>query len=264
MLLIDSHCHLDYPDFTEDFPEVLARAARADVGGILTIGTHLSRAAPVIALAEAHARVWATVGVHPHNAAEEAPFTSVAALEALAAHPRVVGLGETGLDYFYDKSPRPAQQASFRQHIQASYRTGLPLVIHTRDAEDDTLALLQEEAAGRPVNGLLHCFSGSARLAEAGLELGLDLSFSGIITFGRKTEALKAVAAQVPLDRLLIETDAPFLAPVPRRGKRNEPAYVRHTAELLAELKGVSLETLAAATTANFARRFPKTGLPTA
>lgn len=258
--LVDSHCHLDFPDFAEDLEEVMARAGRAGVSRMVTIGTYLSRMAPIFALAERFPEVWCTVGVHPHNVAEELTEATEERLEALLTHPRVVGIGETGLDYFYDKSPRPAQQESFRRHIRVAMRSGLPLVVHTRDAEDDTMRLLREETAGgAPVCGLLHCFSGSAALADAALDFGFYLSFSGILSF-KKTDALRAVAARTPLERILVETDAPYLAPVPHRGKRNEPAYVAHTAALLAELKGVPLATLAAATTANFERLFRRAG----
>jgi TatD DNase family protein len=256
-MLIDSHCHLDFPDFDADRAEVIARARRAGVGAMLTICTHLSRFAPVLALAEQHAEVACTVGVHPHNAGEELAAAPEDRLVALAAHPRVLAFGETGLDFFYDHSPRAAQEESFRRHIRAARRTGLPLVIHTRDADEATVRVLREEAQGAPLAGLIHCFSGDADLAQAALALGLSISVSGIATF-KKAEALRQAIAGVPLDRLLVETDAPYLAPMPHRGKRNEPALVVHTAAELARVKGVSAEDLARQTTANFFRLFPR------
>ncbi len=252
---VDSHCHLDFPDFETELDEVVARARRAGVGGLVTICTHLSRFDQVHRVAERYAEVVCTAGVHPHHAAEEDAGATDAALVAAAGRPKVVGLGESGLDYHYDKSPREVQQAVFRRHIRASLDTGLPLVIHTREAENDTLRLLREEAAGAPLSGVLHCFSGSDRLAEEGLALGLMISFSGIVTF-KRAEDLRATARRVPLDRLMVETDAPYLAPVPHRGKRNEPAYVVHTAAVVAETLGVPPDRLAAATTANAARLF--------
>lgn len=257
MMLIDSHCHLDFPDFADDRAEVIARARRAGVVAMMTICTHLSRFASVLELAERHPEVACTVGVHPHNAGEELEGASEARLEELAAHPRVLGLGETGLDFFYDHSPRAAQEECFRRHIRVSRRTGLPLVIHTRDADEATLRILREESGGQPLNGLVHCFSGGAVLAAAALELGLMISVSGIATF-RKAEALRAALATVPPERLLVETDAPYLAPMPHRGKRNEPALVVHTAAELARIKGMTPEALARQTTANFFDLFPR------
>jgi TatD DNase family protein len=257
--LVDSHCHLDFPDFGAETDEVVARARRAGIGAMVTICTHVSRFDQVRALAERYDDVVCTVGVHPHHAADELAGATVDRLVALAGHPRVVGLGETGLDFFYDNSPRPAQVESFRRHLRASRLAGLPVVVHSRDADAETIAILREESAGpgRPLTGLIHCFSGGPALAEAALALGFCLSISGIVTF-KKAEALRAVIAPVPLDRLVIETDAPYLAPIPHRGRRNEPAYLIHTAEAVARVKGVTPEELGRATTANFFRLFGK------
>ena len=255
-MLVDSHCHLDFPDFADDLDGVVARAAEAGVGWLLTIGTHVTKADQVLAVAERFDNVFCTLGIHPHEAARE-PEVSVEQLLDLARHPKVVGFGETGLDYFYEHSPREDQRRSFRTHIEAAREAGLPLVIHTRDADEDMAAILEEEQAKGAFTGLLHCFSSGRPLAELALELGLHVSLSGIVTF-KKSDELRAIARDVPLDRLLVETDAPFLAPVPKRGKRNEPAYVAYTAAHMAEVMGVSADDLAEATTANFFRLFPK------
>lgn len=260
-MLVDSHCHLDFPDFAEGLDEVVERARRAGVGRMVTIGTYVSRFDAVLRVAEAYDDVLCTVGVHPHNAAEEAAGSPVARLVELAAHPKVVGIGETGLDYFYDKSPRDAQQDSFRRHIRACLETGLPLIVHTRDADADIMSILREEASGAGLRGLMHCFSSSAQLADEALDFGFYISLSGIITF-KNTEALRATARRVPLDRLLVETDAPYLAPVPKRGKRNEPAFVVHTAAALAALLEIDPAELAARTTANFFRLFDRAPAP--
>ena len=258
--VIDSHCHLDYLARDGDLDEALERARRAGVGGMLTISTKLSTFEGVRAIAEAHDDVWCSVGVHPHEAEEEGQ-DEPERLIALAGHPQVVGIGETGLDYFYEHSPREAQRRSFRAHIAAARETGLPVIVHSRDADEDTAAILGEEMGKGPFTGLIHCFSTGRALAEAALELGLSISIAGIVTF-KKSEALRDAAAAVPLDRLLVETDAPYLAPVPKRGKRNEPAFVVHTAACLAEIKGVEASELAAATTDNFHRLFAKTRQP--
>ena len=257
-MLIDSHCHLDY--FAgDDLAGVLARAHEAGVGEMVSISTRLDQAPALIALASAHPGLWCTVGVHPHHVAE-APLAEEAALAALAAHPKVVGIGESGLDYFYDRAPRPRQQESFRIHIRAARLAGVPLVIHARDADDDIAAILREEwAAGGAFAFLLHCFSAGRALAEAALALGGYISFSGMLTFP-KSEAIRAIARDVPAERLLVETDAPYLAPVPHRGKRNEPAFVAHTAMRLAEVRGLDAAALAHLTTENFRRLFTKTG----
>jgi TatD DNase family protein len=255
-MLIDSHCHLDY--FTdEELPAVLARAAAAGVGEVVTIGTRLAQAPQTLALAEMTPNVWCTVGVHPHNAAE-LPVPEPVEIAALAAHPKVIGIGESGLDYFYDKAPRDVQRASFRAHIRAARLADVPLAIHARDADDDIARLLREEReAGGPYDFVMHCFSSGRALAEAAIGMGGYVSFSGILTFPRSTE-LRAIARDVPAERLLVETDAPYLAPVPFRGKRNEPAWTAHTARVLADVRGMSPEALAALTTANFRRLFRK------
>ena len=255
-MLIDSHCHLDYFQ-GDDLAAVLARAAAAGVGEMVTIGTRLSRSGEMRALADAHPNVWCTVGVHPHNAGEgEVPTPEEIVAET--RHPKVIGIGESGLDYFYDKAPRDLQQASFRAHIRAAQMSGLPLCIHARDADDDIAAILREEtAAGGAFPFLLHCFSSTRALAEAALVLGGYVSFSGILTFP-KSQEIRDIARDVPMDRLLVETDAPYLAPVPFRGKRNEPGYVAHTARVLGEVHGMSAAAMAELTTANFRRLFPK------
>lgn len=258
-MLIDSHCHLDYPDLAPDLTGVLARAANAGVGAMLTIGTRMRDFPRVRAIAESHPQVFCSVGIHPHEAANEE--AGVGALVAAAAHPRVVAIGETGLDYFYDKSPRPQQQANFRTHIEAARETGLPVIVHTRDAEQDTAAILKEAAGQGAISGVLHCFTSSQWLADQALALGFYISISGIITF-KNAEDLRRTVRSVPLERLLVETDSPFLAPVPVRGRPCEPAYVAHTAAKVAELKGVTRDVLAAATTANFWTLFAKATRP--
>lgn len=255
-MLVDSHCHLDFPDFADELDQVVERARQGGIGLMLTINTHVSRFPRVLAVAERFDDVYCTVGIHPHEAGSE-PATDAETLIRLAEHPKVVGFGETGLDYYYDKSPRDRQRDSFRVHIDAARRTGLPLIIHTRDADDDMAQILSEEMAKGAFPGLVHCFSSGQYLADLAVELGLFISVSGIVTF-KKAEALQQVIASVPLDRLLVETDCPYLAPIPYRGKRNEPAYVTHTAAKVAELKGISPEALAAATTANFLSLFSK------
>jgi TatD DNase family protein len=255
-MLIDSHCHLDYfPE--EELPAILRRAAEAGVGEMVTIGTRLHASERVLAIAEAQPNVWCTVGQHPHDAGE-VPDVAAEAIARLATHPRVIGIGESGLDYVYDRSPREAQQASFRQHIRAARLAGVPLVIHARDADADIERMLQEERdQGGDFAFLLHCFSSSRGLAEAGVAMGGYVSFSGILTFP-KSQELREIARDLPADRLLVETDAPYLAPVPRRGKRNEPAFVAHTAAALARVRGLEPAALAELTTANFRRLFRK------
>jgi TatD DNase family protein len=255
-MLVDSHCHLDFPEFAEELDEVVSRARSRGVGMMLTINTHVTRFQQVLAVAERFPEVYCTVGIHPHEAGTE-PAADLDSLVHLAQHPKVVGFGETGLDYYYDKSPRDRQRASFRTHIAAARQTGLPIVVHTRDADDDMASILVEEMGKGAFTGLIHCFSSGWELAEKALEIGLYISVSGIVTF-KKAEALQATIARVPLERLLVETDCPFLAPIPFRGKRNEPAYVAHTAVKLAEIKGIGFDALASATTANFKRLFSK------
>jgi TatD DNase family protein len=259
-MLVDSHCHLDFPDYAGDIEGVVARARAAGVGTCLTIGTELARFAGVRAVAEKFPDIWCSVGVHPHEAEKEL-LTDAGPLLAQTAHPKVVGIGETGLDYYYEHSPRAPQIANFRVHIDAARQAGLPLIVHTRDADDDTIRVLEEEMGKGWFPGLIHCFTGTQRLADAALALGFNISVSGIATF-KNSAPLRDVLKTVPLDRLLVETDAPFLAPVPHRGKTNEPAFVVHTARMLAELKGVDENELAAATTENFFRLFTKVARP--
>ncbi|MGE3877262.1 MAG: TatD family hydrolase [Parvibaculaceae bacterium] len=260
MRVVDSHCHLDYPGIAEHLDDVLARAAEASVGIMVSIGTRVRKFDQVLAIAERHANVFCTVGTHPHNAAEE-PDVTAAELVALAQHPKVVGIGEAGLDYHYDYSPREAQAASFRVHIAAARETGLPLVIHSRSAENDTAAILEDEMARGTFKPLLHCFSSKVELARRGLAIGAYVSFSGILTY-KNAEDIRATAAEVPLGRLLVETDAPYLAPVPYRGKTNEPAFVVKTLEKLAEVRGMTSEAMAETTTANFHALFSKIPKP--
>jgi TatD DNase family protein len=259
-MLVDSHCHLDFPDFAEERDAVVAHAAAAGVGHMVTISTRVRRFDEVRAIAERYPAVTCSVGTHPHNAGEE-PDVTVEDLVALAAHPRVVAIGEAGLDYHYDLAPRDVQMAGFRRHIAAARETGLPLVIHARKADEDVARVLEEEMGQGPFKAVLHCFSSGAQLAARGLALGLYVSFSGILTF-KGSGALRDIAATVPLDRLLVETDAPYLAPVPQRGRRNEPAYVTHTASVLAAVKGVTPDALATATTDNFFRLFDRAPRP--
>jgi TatD DNase family protein len=261
MSLIDSHCHLDFPEFAPEIDAVIARAKAAGVAKMVSISTRLSTFPNVRAIAEAHDDVYCSVGVHPHEAKEEGAEASVEALIGLAAHPKVVGVGETGLDFYYEHSPREEQEAAFRAHIAASRDTGLPLIVHTREAEADTARILKDEMGKGAFTGLIHCFTSSRQLAEIALDLGLYISFSGILTF-KNADDLREIARIVPSDRILVETDAPYLAPVPYRGKRNEPAFVVQTARTLAELRGVSEAEIATQTSANFARLFThaKTG----
>lgn len=255
-MLIDSHCHLDY--YTEaERPEVIARAGAAGVGQMVTIGTTLSQSRKAVAMAEAEANVWACIGIHPHHAGEEGPVPAPEAIAAMTEHPKVIGIGESGLDYFYDKAPREAQRENFRAHIRAARLARLPLAIHARDADEDIATMLEEEYAQGEYNFLLHCFSSSRRLAERALALGGLISFSGILTFP-KSGGLREIARDIPADRLLVETDSPYLAPVPFRGKRNEPANTVHTAKVLAGIRGMGEAELADLTTANFRRLYRK------
>jgi TatD DNase family protein len=255
-MLIDSHCHLNYAGLIERQAEILDRARNAGVGTMLNISTRESEWAAVIGTAEREEDVWATVGIHPHEA-DSHPEVDTSRLVAVAAHPRVVGIGETGLDYHYDHSDRERQRASFRSHIVAARETGLPLIVHTRDAEEDTAAILAEEMAIGAYKGVIHCFTASADFAAKALDLGLFISISGIVTF-RNAKDLQATAATIPADRLLIETDAPFLAPVPHRGNPCEPAFVADTARALAGFRGDSFEHLAQTTADNFLTLFDK------
>ena len=255
-MLIDSHCHLDFPDFASELDDVVARARAAGVRTMLTIGTRMRAFDGVRAVAERFPDVWCSVGVHPHEAAEE-PLDEATSLLDKTSHPKVVGIGEAGLDYYYENSPRDAQIRNFRAHIEAARTSELPLIVHARDADDDLCAILSEEMARGAFTGLIHCFSSSRTLAETALRLGFYISISGIVTF-KKADELRAIVADVPLERLLVETDAPYLAPMPHRGKRNEPAFVVHTANAVAALKGVEASRLADTTTENFFRLFAK------
>lgn len=255
-MLIDSHCHLDFPDFAPERDAVLERAREAGVSPLITISTRLRRFEEVYALTQSYDDVFCSAGTHPHHASEEKDVPLDAILAA-AARDKVVAIGEAGLDYHYDFSAVEDQKAGFRRHIAAARQTGLPLVIHSREAEADTAGILEDEMGNGAFTAVLHCFTSGPELAERGLALGLYVSFSGVLTF-KKSDELREIAARVPLDRLLVETDAPYLAPVPRRGKRNEPAFVRHTARVLAQVKGVSEEEIARATTENAYRLFTR------
>ena len=259
-MLIDSHCHLNYKGLIEDQAGVLARARAAGIAGFLNISTRQSEWQAVIAVAEREGDVWASVGIHPHEADAHADLGEGALLEA-TRHPRVIAIGETGLDYYYDKSDRTVQQALFRSHIRVARETGLPMVVHTRDAEADTLAILREEMEQGAYPALIHCFTASADFARAVLDLGLTISLSGIVTF-KNAKDLQAIAADLPEDRLLVETDAPVLAPIPHRGRVCEPGFTADTARFVAGLRGVTPEHLAETTTANFFRLFTKAQRP--
>ena len=261
-MLVDSHCHLDFPDFSGDLDAIVARAAQAGIGRIVTISTRVRRLSELIAIAERFPNVYCSVGTHPHHADEEDGIASEELIE-LTGHPKVVALGEAGLDYFYDNGSPQAQARGFRAHIAAARATGLPLVVHTRDADEDCGRILQEETAKGPFRAVLHCYTGGRELAMTAIELGLSISFTGILTF-KKSEALRALAAELPADRIMVETDAPYLAPGKFRGKRNEPAYVVEVAKVLAEARGVSLEEISRQTTENFFRLFSKVPLPKA
>jgi TatD DNase family protein len=261
-MLVDSHCHLNYDDFKEDFDDVLKRAKQMDVGTLLTISTKLSEADQIIKVAESHDNIFCTIGVHPHDVESEG-VVSVEDLIELTKHPKVVGIGETGLDYYYEHSPKEAQKQSFCNHIKAAAKTNLPLVIHSRSAEEDILQLLAEEnVADRSYPGVIHCFSGTEDFAKKTMAMNFYISISGIITFKKAEELRHIVQHTVSLDRLLVETDSPYLAPIPHRGKRNEPSFVVHTAEKVAELKQCSLPDLAKATTDNLFTLFSKATRP--
>ncbi|ACB95166.1 TatD family hydrolase [Beijerinckia indica] len=255
-MLIDTHCHLDFPDFAAERDEIVGRARAAGLGRMITISTRIDRFADILAIAETYHDVYCTVGTHPMHAHEEEEV-ELARLIQLSSHEKCIGIGETGLDYHYDDAPRDLAQRVFRTHIAAARETGLPLVIHSRDADADMADILTEEMGKGAFKALLHCFTSSAQLAETALKLGLSISFSGVLTF-KKSDELRAIAREIPMDRLLVETDAPYLAPVPYRGKRNEPAYVAKTAKMLAEVKQVSEQEIASATTANALRLFSK------
>jgi TatD DNase family protein len=259
-MLVDSHCHLDFEDFGPDRADVMTRARNAGVGLMVTIGTRLSRFAEVRAIAESDPAIYCTVGVHPHEAEKEGVGGPAPLLDA-ARHPKVVGIGETGLDYFYKHSTPAAQERNFRAHIAASRETGLPLIVHARDADADIMRILAEEHARGAFSGVIHCFTASRGLADHCVGLGLYISFSGILTF-KNARDIQETAKALPLERVLVETDAPYLAPMPNRGKRNEPAFVAHTAAFLATLRGETPARIADATTENFFRLFTKTKPP--
>lgn len=261
-MLVDSHCHLDYPGLAEECPAVLRRARAAGVEVVQTIGTRLSTFAEVLQIAEAEPGVFCSIGVHPHNADDEGLEDPTPLVEG-ASHPRVIGIGEAGLDHHYDYGSRSAQMANFQAHIEAARRTTLPLIVHTREADELTIETLERAMAEGPFQGVVHCYSSSPRLAHAALELGLYIGIGGIVTF-KRADQLRATVRDLPLDRLLVETDAPYLAPEPFRGRTNEPALVTHVAARLAELKAVPVEEVARATSDNFFRLFGKARPPSA
>jgi len=261
-MLIDSHCHLDFPDFASELDAVVARARAAGIERMVTISTRVARQGDLLAIAERFPEVYCSVGTHPHYAHEE-PDVTAADLVVRARSPKVVAIGEAGLDYHYDNSPREAQERGFRTHIAAARETGLPLVIHSREADDDMAGILEEETGKGAFPAVLHCFTGGPDLARRAIALGLFISFTGILTF-KNSDGLRAIAAALPADRILVETDAPYLAPGKFRGKRNEPAYVVETAKVLAQARGVALENIAALTSANFFRLFNKVPRPAA
>ena len=255
-MFVDSHCHLNYAGLVEDQAAVIARARAAGVSTILNISTRQREWADVVGVAEQHPDIWATIGIHPHEA-DAHPEIDTARLIEASAHPRVIGIGETGLDYYYDHSDRDRQRASFRAHVVAARETGLPLIVHTRNAEEDTAEILAGEMGKGAYKGVIHCFTASSAFAEKALSLGLYISISGIVTF-KNAKDLQAIASMLPKEKLLIETDAPFLAPVPHRGRPCEPAYVADTARFLAGLRGVETENLAEDTSRNFFNLFEK------
>lgn len=255
-MLVDSHCHLDFPDFAEDLDGIVSRARTAGIGRMVTISTRVRKLDQLLAIAGRYDDVYCSVGTHPHNADEEDGISSDE-LIALTQHPKVVALGEAGLDYFYDDGSPEAQARGFRAHIAAARTTGLPLVIHTREADEDCARILEEETARGSFRAVLHCYTGGRELALKAVSLGLYIGFTGILTF-KKSDALRALAAELPSDRILVETDSPYLAPGKFRGKRNEPAYVVEVAKVLAETRGVSLEEISRQTSENFFRLFSK------
>jgi TatD DNase family protein len=261
-MLVDSHCHLDFPDFAGELDDIIARARAAGVGSLVTISTRIKQHAQVLAIAQRFPEVYCSLGTHPHYAHEELEFT-VQDLTARADHPKIVAIGEAGLDYHYSLSTRETQQLAFRRHITAARQSGLPLVIHSRDADTDMMEILSDESRKGAFAAVLHCYTGGPDLARRAMALGLSISFTGILTF-KNSEQLRLIARQLPPDRILLETDAPYLAPVPHRGRRNEPAYVVETARVLAETRGVSLREITRQTTDNFFRLFAKVPRPVA
>jgi TatD DNase family protein len=262
LMLVDSHCHLDFPDFADDLDSIVARAAAGGIGRIVTISTRVRRLSALLAITERFPEVYCSVGTHPHQADEEDGISAAELIE-LTTHPKIVALGEAGLDYFYQHSSRQAQERGFRTHIAAARATGLPLVIHTREADDDCGRILEDEMAKGSFRAVLHCYTGGRELAMKAISLGLSISFTGILTF-KKSQALRDLAAELPADRIMVETDAPYLAPGKFRGKRNEPSYVVEIAKVLAETRGVSLEEISKQTTENFFRLFSKVPAPKA
>ncbi|ACF01623.1 hydrolase, TatD family [Rhodopseudomonas palustris TIE-1] len=261
-MLVDSHCHLDFPDFADDLAGIVARAEASGVGRMVTISTRVRKLPDLVAIAERFPNVYCSVGTHPHHADEEDGITTDE-LVKLAQHPKVVAFGEAGLDYFYEMGSREAQERGFRAHIAAARETGLPLVIHTREADEDCGKILEDEMGKGAFRAVLHCYTGGRDLAMQAIDLGLMISFTGILTF-KKSQALRDLAAELPADRVLVETDSPYLAPGKYRGKRNEPSYVVETAKVLAEIRGVSLDEIARQTTENFFRLFGKVPAPAA
>jgi TatD DNase family protein len=259
-MLVDSHCHLDFADFADDLDAIVARAESAGVGRIVTISTRVRQLGPLLQIAEQYPNVYCSVGTHPHQADEEDGIPATELIE-LTKHPKVVALGEAGLDYFYQHGSRGAQERGFRQHIAAARATGLPLVIHTREADEDCARILEDEVAKGAFKAVLHCYTGGRELAMKAISLGLSISFTGILTF-KKSESLRALAAELPADRIMVETDSPYLAPGKFRGKRNEPSYVVEVAKVLAETRGISLDELSRQTTENFFRLFSKVPAP--
>jgi TatD DNase family protein len=258
--LVDSHCHLDFEDFAGDLDGIVARAHAAGIGRLVTISTRVQRRDALYAIVDRFAAVFCSIGTHPHYAHEELDLTA-ADLVALSRRAKTVAIGEAGLDYFYDLSPREAQERGFRNHIAAARETGLPLVIHSRDADSDMAAILEEETGKGAFPAVLHCFTGGRDLAQRAIALGLFISFTGILTF-KKSDELRAIAADLPADRILVETDAPYLAPGRHRGKRNEPSFVVETAKVLAQVRNVTLDEIAAQTSDNFFRLFNRVPRP--
>jgi TatD DNase family protein len=255
-MLVDSHCHLDFPDFADDLDAIIARAEAAGIGRVVTISTRVRRLSGLLDIAARFPNVYCSVGTHPHHADEEDGITAEELID-LTQHPKIVALGEAGLDYFYKNGSPQAQERGFRAHIAAARATGLPLVIHTRDADDDCKRILEDEVARGPFKAVLHCYTGGRDLAMRAIELGLSISFTGILTF-KNSQAIRDIAAELPADRIMVETDAPYLAPGKHRGKRNEPSFVVETARVLAETRGVSLDEMSRQTTENFFRLFSK------
>lgn len=260
-MLVDSHCHLNFPDFKEDLDEVLLRAENAGVGVLQTVCTRITEIPEILLLTQSHDNLFCSIGVHPHNVVDEPEFESDKMVSIAENSPSVIGIGETGLDYFYDNSPRQAQRESFCAHIEVARETGLPVIIHSRSADEDTAAIIRAEHEKAPFPGLIHCFSAGQTVASSALECGLSISLSGIVTF-KNAHTLRSIIQELPIDRLLIETDAPFLAPVPRRGARNEPSFVSYTADFLAKFLEIEIEKFSEKTTNNFFELFTRARRP--